>query len=184
MGQSDLAREEVIDRVAELYFQGRKVKEIGDAIGKDAQTVRKYLDLYEESIKNRAETDPEIFDRRLENTHRFLDQYDLMIKKAWDVHNKAEENDIVTTQLSALKQIDELVTKKARLMNLLNQQQENMYLEKSRKAERANEILSDVLQNTVADCDRCRPLAWNKIQEAFGMMDKKVILDAEALPGK
>lgn len=177
---SELAKNELVDKAAELYMQGQKITNIAKTLGRDEKTIRNYLDEYEKSIRDRATADPEVLDRRLENSLRFLDNYDLLIMKAWDVHNKAEEADVASTQLSAIKQIDELVSKKARLMNLLGQNQENMYLEKAKRAEKVNTLLSDILRNIVSDCTRCQPLVWEELQRAFEMQGRNI--EQEALP--
>lgn len=171
MSSGILDKANLIQEVAELVMKGTKETDIAKMKGISVSSVRSYLNEWEEYVKDKAITNPELFDRVLENSIKFMETFDLMIKNAWEVHDEAKESSVSATRLSALKVIHELTAQKARLFQLLGPKQDTSYLEKTKRAERVNEVLSEILRNTVSDCIRCRPLVWDQLQEAFNMMN-------------
>ena len=76
----------------------------------------------------------------------------------------------MNTRLQSLKVIQELTAQKARLYQLLGPRIDTNYLEKAKRAERVNDMLSHIISDSVRDCDRCMPLVWERLQEAFSLM--------------
>lgn len=178
---NELEKAELIQEVAQLSLQGHSAADIARQKGISAGTVRKYLQDWEDYIKTKAVENPEMFDKVLENSLRFIENYDLMLKNAWEVHDESRDAGVPATRLSALKIIQEITAQKARFFQLLGPRQETNYLEKAKRAERVNELLSNILREVVSDCDRCMPLAWDMLREAFTMMERPLEV-AGALP--
>lgn len=164
---NELEKADLIQSVAQLYMQGKKETEIAREKSISPSTVKSYIKQWEEWIKDKAQENPELFDRVLENTILFLENYDFMLKNAWEVHDDAKLAAVASTRLQALKLIQELNAQKARLYQLLGPRVDNNYLEKSKRAERINELLSDILRRVVSGCERCMPLVWEDLQEAY-----------------
>jgi transposase-like protein len=169
---NELERAELIQEVAALAMQGYSQADIARQKGIAASTVRVYLREWESYIKTKASDNPELFDKVLENSLRFIENYDMMLKNAWEVHDESKDAGVPATRLSSLKLIQEITAQKARFYQLLGPRTETNYLEKAKRAERVNEVLSEILRDTVADCDRCSNLAWDKLREAFQMMER------------
>lgn len=148
-------------------MQGKKESEIAREKGLSPSTVKSYINQWEAWIKEKAEDNPEIFDRVIENTMRFLENYDFMIKNAWEVHDESKDASVASTRLQALKLIQELNAQKARLYQLLGPRMDNNYLEKAKRTQKINEALSEILRRVVSGCDRCKPLVWEDLQGLF-----------------
>lgn len=173
-----LEKANLIQEVAELSMKGVKETQIAAQKGISVSTVRVYLNEWEDFVKDKAVKNPELFDKVLENSLKFIENFDLLLKNAWEVHDEAMESAVPATRLSALKLIQEITTQKARFYQLLGPRQDVNYIEKTKRAERVNEVLSDIIRSTIADCGRCRPMVWDQLEEAFMMMNK----DEKGLP--
>lgn len=178
---NDLERAELIQEVARLSMQGKTNTDIARQKGISPGTVRSYISEWEHYIKSKARENPELFDDVLENSLKFIDNYDFMLQNAWEVHDEAKDASVHATRLTALKLIQEITAQKARFYQLLGPRIDTSYMEKARRAEKVNEVLSEILRSVIIDCERCYPLAWERLKEAFSMMDR----DAEvASPGE
>lgn len=178
---NELEKAELIQEVAQLSLQGHSAADIARRKGISAGTVRSYLNEWESYIKNKAIEEPELFDRVLENSLKFIDNYNMMLKNAWEVHDESKDAGVPATRLSALKIIQEITAQQARFYQLLGPRQDTNYLEKAKRAERVNELLSNILREVIGDCERCGPIAWDMLREAFSIMERP-FETAEALP--
>lgn len=156
-----------------MHMQGMTNTDIARAKGISPSTVGTYIREWEVWIKDKSVENPELFDKVLENSLAFIENYNYLIKNAWEVHDEAKEAGVAATRLSALKLVQEMTAQKARFYQLLGPRVETNYLEKAKRAERVNEILSEILRDTIADCDRCYPLAWDKLRQAFSTMERE-----------
>lgn len=171
---NELEKAEIVQEVAELYLQGHSAAAIARMKGLSPGTVKNYVSEWERYIKEKAVTNPEMLDKVLENSIRFIESFNMMLSNAWEVHNEAKDAGAHATRLSALKIIQEITAQQARLHQLLGPRVDTNYLEKAKRAERVNELLSEILRGVVAECDRCYPLAWERLGEAFSIMDKDI----------
>lgn len=167
----ELEKAELIQEIAQMSMRGKTQADIAREKGISTVTVRAYIDQWQGYVKDKATSDPELLDRFLENSLQFIENFDLLIKNAWEVHEEAKEAGVVTARLQAIKVIQELTAQKARLYQLLGPRVDTNYLEKAKRAERVNDILSHIIQDTVRDCDVCMPLVWERLQEAFSLMN-------------
>lgn len=164
---SNLEKVEVIQRVAELAMQGKKETEIAKEMGLSVGTVKNYIHEWETYIRQRTSDNPDLLEKVLENTVAFLENYDYILKEAWQVYNDAKDMNIAATRLQSLKLIHELTTQKARLVQLLGPKTDMRAQERARRAERVNAILSESIRNVISDCERCRPILWDELQSMF-----------------
>jgi hypothetical protein len=171
---NELEKAELIQEVAQLSMQGHTNADIARIKGISAGTVRSYINEWEVWIKEKAVENPEMFNQVLENSLKFIDNYDFMLKNAWEVHDESKDAGVPATRLASLKLIQEITAQKARFYQLLGPRVETNYLDKARRAERVNEVLSEILRDVVADCDHCYPLVWDKLRQAFSMMERDI----------
>lgn len=164
---NNLERADNIQKVAQLYMQGRKNPEIARELQVSETTVKNYLLEWENYIKTRAEKEPDLLDKVLENTISFLENYDYILKEAWEVYEDAKLMQVAATRLQSLKLIHELTSQKARLVNLLGPRLDMRSHQKARRAERVNEFLSQAMRNVIADCENCRPRLWDELQKIY-----------------
>lgn len=174
-----LEKANLIQEIAEEVMKGKKPSQIAAEKQISVPTVRAYLSEWEEYVKTTSIQDPELFDRVLENSLKFIENYDLMLKNAWEVHDEARDNAVSASRLQALKVIQEVTAQKARFYQLLGPRQDNNFMEKAKRAERVNELLSNIIRDVVSDCEHCRPMVWDNLQQAFSMIGKE---EPRALP--
>lgn len=181
---NELDKAELIQEVAQLSMQGNTNADIARMKGISPGTVSTYIREWESWIKDKSSENPEMFDKVLENSLKFIENYDFMIKNAWEVHDDSKEAGVAATRLAALKLVQEMTAQKARFYQLLGPRVETNYLEKAKRAERVNEILSEILRDVISDCDRCYPLAWDKLRQAFSTMEREIEERGALVSGK
>lgn len=164
---NSIEKADQVNRVAEMYMSGMKPHQIAEKMGLSSHTITNYIKEYEDYIKHKAQANPDMFDKILENSLKFIEEWDYMIREATIIMEEAKENGLINQQLQALKMLDELRTKKARLFQLFGSRVENAYIEKAKRAERVNEMLSGILKDVVSDCPRCRPAVEARIGEGL-----------------
>jgi predicted transcriptional regulator len=170
---SNIEKVDTIQKVAELYMQGHKETEIAKQLSVSIGTVKNYLKEWEIYIRDKAEANPDLLEHVLENTVAFLENYDYILKEAWEVYEDAKAMNVAATRLQSLKLIHELTSQKARLVQLLGPKSDTRGSERARRAERVNRVLSDAIRTVISDCDICRPRLWNELQEIFTGTDEE-----------
>ena len=183
MSTGNIEKIEVIQRVAELHLKGMSDSAISRLVGIHVETVRNYIEEWEEFIAKRAEADPDILDRFLENTLKFNEMFAMIEKEAWDVVEEAKLAGVASHRIQALKLAESVAEKRARLYQLLGPHIEKGYMEDLKKAERVNNMLSEILRDVVADCPRCKDRVMDKIRIAF-YGDEEPQSQVEALPSE
>jgi hypothetical protein len=166
-----------VEEAGILSLKGYKNSEIAQVLDITPRQAREYVTEYQSIIQRQAENDPHFLERIGFNTVKALKELDELSKEAWETVNIATENGMVTARTQALKLALEISTKKAQLHQLLGTGQksnESGTLERLQRAETVNQMLSNVLREVVADCDKCRERTRLALAEAFTMMTETI----------
>jgi hypothetical protein len=164
---NDFERAEKIYEIAKLYMQGKPRTSIARSLDVPLDVVDKAIKEWNDYISHRAATDSDILDRFLENIFRFDEEIRMLNEQAWEVVKIAEENGAMSTKLQALRLAKDLMETKARLFQLMSPRLESGYIERTKRVERVNAILSEIIRNTISGCERCSGLAWGQLQDAW-----------------
>lgn len=165
-----LAKAETISQVGKLHMQGYSTTKIGAKLAIPVSTVRKYIAEWEEYISERAAKNPEMLDNFLENVMRFDEEIQMMNEEIWETVELAKENGAMGTKIQALRLSKDLMETKARLFQLLSPRMESGYIERMKRVERVNAILSSIIRETISGCERCRSVAFRKLEDAYNLM--------------
>jgi hypothetical protein len=164
---NDFERAEKVYMIARLYMQGKPKVSIAKELDIPLTTVEKAIKEWDEYISMRAEADPDIMEKFTENVFRFDEEIRMINEQAWEVVRLAEENGAMSTKLQALRLAKDLMETKARLFQLMSPRLESGYIERTKKVERVNSILSEIIRTTISNCPRCSDLAWSQLQDAW-----------------
>lgn len=164
---NDFERAEKIYEIAKQYMQGRPKTKIAASLGLSIDVIDKAIKEWDEYIKHRAESDPDMLDRFLENIIRFDEEIRLLNEQTWDVINQAEENGAMSTKIQALRLAKDLMETKARLFQIMSPRLESGYIERTKRVERVNAILSEIIRNVISGCSRCSEMAWSQLEDIY-----------------
>ncbi len=158
---------EKANEVVRLYMQGRPKTKIANELGVSMSFIEKSLADWDDYIAAKAENDPGFLERYLEHIFKFDEEIRMLSDHAWDVVNVADENGAMSTKLQALRLAKDLMEAKARIFQLLSPRMESGYVERIKKVERVNAVLSEIISTTISTCERCSSLAWNRLEEIW-----------------
>lgn len=164
---NEFERAEKVYEIARLYMQGKPRTKIAKQLDVSLDAVDKAIREWEEYISDRASRDPDVLDRFLENLFRFDEEIRMLNEEAWEVVSVANEHGAMTTKLQALRLAKDLMETKARLFQLMSPRLETGYIERTKRVERVNAVLSEIIRNTISGCKRCSDLAWSQLEDAW-----------------
>lgn len=164
---NSLEKAEKVAEVAELEMKGHSKASIAKQLNISTKDVDSYLREWGEYIADRAAKDPDLLDRYLENILSYKEKLGLISKEAWDVSKLADEHGAMGTKLQALRLAKDLAELEARAFQLMSNRMESGYIERMKKVERVNGILSAIIKEVVGDCPRCSEMAWRRLEEMW-----------------
>ena len=169
----------LIESAGEYTLKGYSYNNIAELLHITPYKAKTYVQEYYKIIQKQAEDDPYFLERIQENTIRFMKELDEISKEAWETVTIATDNSMVTARTQALRLALDVTTKKAQMLQLLGAKTSTDadYVARLQKAERVNQMLSEVIRDVVSDCPRCSEMARVRLAEAFSMIE--VFEDAE-----
>lgn len=174
---------EKLEKVAELHLKGYNYSQIARELSITPAHAKHLVDEYKQFIHDRAQDDPELLDRLLENTMEVMETMDMINKEAWETYQQAKDFEMIQQRNASLKNLMDITERKAKLLNLMGGSVDSGATARLRKAERVNEIVSSIIKEVIADCPSCRVEAQIKLQEAFNLMDREeAVAEMEELP--
>lgn len=160
-----------IERAAELFLKKYKYTEIARELGVTPAYAKALVEDYQALIKRRAEDDPDLLDRLVENTIETLDTLALIEKEIWETYQKAKDFEMINQQNATLKNAMDITEKRAKLLQLMGAKADSGNTARLQKAEKVNQIVSEVMRDIVSQCPRCKIEAQIKLAEAFRLME-------------
>lgn len=174
---------EKLEKVAALHLKGYNYAQIGRELNVTPAHAKHLVEEYKEFVKERAQENPDLLERLLENTLETLETVDMISKEAWETYEQAKDFEMIQQRNASLKNLMDITDRKAKLLNLMGGSIDSGATARLRKAERVNEIVSTIIKEVIADCPNCRVVAQIKLQEAFSLMDREeAAAEPEELP--
>jgi len=167
MAQNALVRAETISEVGKMHMQGQSISKISQKFELSTDTIKRYIKEWEGYVSQKAADNPEVLDNFLENVYRFDAEIDMMNAEIWDTIELAKEHGVHNTKLQALRLSKDLMETRARLFQLLSPRMETGYIERMKKVERVNNILSGIIRETISECEHCRPMVFRKLEDIY-----------------
>jgi transcription elongation factor Elf1 len=171
MGQL-LEKIELLDQVAELMPKGYNEREIARALDIPLNQAKMLVKEYHEAISKRVMDDPDFLDRLQENTMAALEGMDMIIRETWEAYDSAKAMDMIPQMTNLLKLAGDLAEKRAKLLQLMGAKVDSGFMARMNRLEQVNDIVSRVLKETIAHCDKCRMEAQVRLAEAFQIMNR------------
>lgn len=165
-----LEKSEKIATAAQMYLKGSSYATIGKNLGVSSREAKALVEEWNVYISNKASNDPDMLDRFLENVLAYKEKLNLITEQAWSVADLADEHGAMTTKIQALRLAKDLAEMEARAMQLLSNRMESGYIERMKRVERVNGILSSIIKEVVSDCEKCSTETWRRLQEAYSVM--------------
>jgi predicted transcriptional regulator len=164
---------EQLEKVAEYHLKGWTASQIARELGLSVVAVKRYIEEYKEAIRNRVDQDPNFLEKLAENTLEVLDSMKMIEKEIWETYNWATENEVISQRIAALREARAATESRAKLLQLMGVKTDSSVYAKLRRAERVNEIVSGVIKEIVAHCDRCKYEAQIRLAEAFAVLERE-----------
>lgn len=174
---------EKLEKVAELHLKGFNYSQISRELDITPAHAKHLVDEYKDFVRDRAQEDPDLLDRLVENTMEVLETMNMISKEAWETYEQAKEFEMIQQRNAGLKNLMDINERKAKLLNLMGGNADSGSTARLRRAEQVNDIVSSIIKEVIADCPNCRVEAQIKLQEAFSLMDKEEsVAEPEELP--
>lgn len=167
MAQNSLVKAEKVSEIGKLYMQGIQISKIAKKMELSVPVVRGYIKEWEDYISQKAADNSEVLDNFLENVYRFDAEIDMMNEEIWETIELAKEHGVHNTKLQALRLSKDLMETRARLFQLLSPRMETGYIERTKRVERVNGILSAIIRDTISTCDTCSSTVFRKLEDAY-----------------
>lgn len=179
---TSVERLQLIEQASTLYLKRYNYTEIARELSITPAYAKVLVDDYRELVRARAQSDPDVLERLVENTLEMIDQLDLIAKEVWETYQKAKDFELISQQNATLKNAMDITEKRAKLLQLMGAKTDSGSTARLQKAERVNEIVSGVIKDIVSDCPRCKSEAQIRLAEAFRMMDSdEGVVEMEAV---
>lgn len=161
---------ELIEEVGQLRNRGYNFTEIAGIKKITPVKAKKLFGDYITLLNDQIQRDPDFLDRVKENTLATLKQFDDLNKEIWETVEVATDNGMLGERSKALKLAMDLLDKKAKILQLVGGSNDSGLMYRVNKAEAVNLMLSSVIKEVIAGCDRCAPEARHRLAEAFATM--------------
>jgi uncharacterized protein YjcR len=176
-----LEKSELITQAAQMYMKGMSYSKIGQKMGVSSQQAKQYVETWNDYVKDKAANDPDLLDRFLENVLSYKEKLNVITEEAWNIAELADEHGAMSTKIQALRLAKDLAEMEARAMQLMSNRMESGYIERMKRVERVNGILSSIIKEVISDCDKCSTEAYRRLEEMYRIMPETEYVDAETV---
>lgn len=156
-----------------MYLKGASYAKIARALDVSPAQAKSYIDEWNTYISDKAAKDPDMLNRFLENVLAYKEKLNLISNQAWEVAELAEEAGAMSTKIQALRLAKDLAEMEARAMQLMSNRMESGYIERMKRVERVNGILSAIIKEVISGCERCSVQAWRRLEEAYRIIPEE-----------
>lgn len=166
MSELELAdRWERINSVVDLFLKGKtKPADIAKQTGFKRTEVIEYLNEWRSVIHS----DKQIQIRAREALSGADQHYSMLIDEAWSVVKEADVQQNLGQKTTALKLIADIQQKQIDMLQKAGVIDNNEMAQKIIETEEKQEILVGILKDVVTQCDKCKPLVFEKISKITG----------------
>lgn len=166
MSEIELAdRWENINKVVAFFLKGKtNPTEIARETGFKRTQVIEYLNEWRSVIHS----DKQIQIRAREALSGADQHYSMLIDEAWAVVKEADVQQNLSQKTTALKLISDIQQKQIDMLQKAGIIDNNEIAQKIIETEEKQEILVSILKEVVTQCDKCKPLVFEKLSKITG----------------
>lgn len=156
-----------ISKVGELYLKGHNAKQIAAKLDISKNEALSAIRDHKEFLTNLIQSEADIRDKALTMLYEAEEHMRMVSKHAWDLYERAEENGSLNQMNKALNLVHKVQKDMSELLHASGIKDDAELIGQLQRAKENEQIITDILREVVADCDRCRP----KVRERMSHMD-------------
>ena len=141
-----------MNSVVEEYLKGTQPKDIATRLGISRASVMEHIAEYKQIIHN----DSNIHARAREAITGADQHYNMIIQRAWETVEQADQNQQLSVKAQALKLVADTEQKRLDMLNKAGVLENSELAEQVVETERKQKILTEILRDVVSDCDHCK----------------------------
>jgi len=171
---------QLIENAGLMKAKGYSFNDVAEVLTADSgidisyARAKDYVRQYYAMLERMSEDDPFFLEKIQFNTIKALAEFDEISKEAWETVALATEEGMVGARTQALKLALDTASKKAQLHQLMTGgKSDSEFIARMQKAETVNQVVSKIVRDVIAECDRCRPMAHTMLREAYALMEQE-----------
>lgn len=159
--------------VVERYLKGENPTAIARAVNMRRADVMNYLDEW----RGFAQNNHNINDRAREALVSADKHYSMIIERAWETVEQADDASELRTKAGALKLVADVEQKRIDMLQKAGVLDNTELAQQIVETERKQELLIAILKEVVSDCSRCNTEVKRRLQRVTGEAEPVVIVD-------
>jgi len=157
-----------INKVVECFLKGMtNTALIAQETGFSRNQVNEYLKEWRSVIQS----DSQIQNRAKEAIGAADQHYAMLIARAWETVEQADQAGNIGAKTAALKLISDVQQKQIEMLSKAGVLENNEMAERIIETEEKQQVLVNILRDIVSDCDRCKPLVMSKLSRVSGQAE-------------
>jgi hypothetical protein len=156
-----------MNKVVEELLKGNNANQIARNLSMKRGEVLLLLDEWRTIVHS----DSHIRDRAKEALVGADQHYAMLIQKAWETVEQADENDQLSIKTQTLKLIADIEAKRIEMLQKAGLLENNELGDQLMETERKQEILVDILKSVTSSCDTCKFEVARKLSQVTGKVE-------------
>jgi hypothetical protein len=164
---------ERMNRVVEEFIKGNTESQIAKTLGIKRSEVTGLLDLWRGLIHN----DNTIRERAKEALSGADHHYAMLINRAWETVEQADQNSDLRTKAGALKLIADIEGKRIDMLQKAGLLENNELSSQLMETERKQELLVGILKEVTSSCSHCKVEVAKRLGEVTRKTEEIIIVE-------
>ena len=156
-----------MNKVVEELLKGNNANQIARNLDMKRGEVLTLLDEWRTIVHS----DNHIRDRAKEALMGADQHYAMLIQKAWETVEQADQNDQLNIKTQALKLITDIEAKRIEMLQKAGLLENNELGDQLMETERKQEILVDILKSVTSNCDTCKFEVARRLSQVTGKVE-------------
>lgn len=164
---------DTMNKVVEELLKGNNPTTIAKTLGMKRVDVLDHIETWRGLVKS----DNNIQQRAKEALSGADQHYAMIIQRAWETVEQADQNDQLNIKAQSLKLIADVEGKRIDMLQKAGLLENNELGDQLIETERKQEVLMSILRDVTSDCSHCKFEVARRLSEASGKVEAVVIND-------
>lgn len=164
-----------MNRVVEELLKGSNPTQISKDLGMKRADVLSFIDEWKEIIH----TDNRVRERAKEALSGADQHYAMIINRAWETVEQADQNQQYNTKTAALKLVADIEQKRMDMLHKAGVLEDNELASQLLETEKKQEILVGILKDVTANCDHCKIEVARRLSQVTNRVEEIKVIDHE-----
>lgn len=156
-----------MNKVVEELLKGGNPSQISKALGMKRAEVLELLDEWKSLIKS----DNHVRERAKEALAGADQHYAMLIQRAWETVEQADQNAQYNIKAQSLKLIADIESKRIDMLQKAGLLEDNELADQLMENERKQEVLVGILKEVTSDCDHCKFEVAKRLSQVTGRLE-------------